>query len=342
MSHIPTNILSLSLNELTERLSVFGESAYRAKQIFDWLYAKKVSDVRSMTSLSKGLRDKLSDGLPFPVLKQEKHQASQDGTVKFLWSLHDGERIETVLIPMEDHNTLCISSQAGCKFGCGFCASGIGGWKRNLDCGEIVGQVLNAARAMAPKSITHIVFMGVGEPFDNYDNVMKAARIMNAKEGLNIAARRITLSTCGVVPGIKRLETEGLQLELSVSLHASNDKVRNQLMPVNRKYPLKELLDACRHYAKETNRQVTFEYVLIKDLTCTEDTADELKGLLRGWLCKLNLIACNPVEEFSYQPPTRTEIEKFLSMLERRGIHATFRTPRGRDIAAACGQLRVS
>lgn len=330
------------MDEISERVSSFGEPAYRARQIFDWLYVKKVSDVRSMTSLSKGLRDKVQEALPFPVLRQEQCQSSRDGTVKFLWSLHDGERIETVLIPMEDHNTLCISSQAGCKFGCGFCASGVGGWKRNLDCGEIIGQVQNAARAVAPRVISHVVFMGVGEPFDNYDQVLKAARIMNAREGLNMAARRITISTCGVVPGIQRLEKEGLQLELSVSLHASNDELRSRLMPVNRKYPLKELMAACRHYAKETNRQVTFEYILIKDLTCTERAVDELRELLHGWLCKLNLIACNPVAEFSYHPPDRATIEKFLSMLERRGIHATFRTPRGRDIAAACGQLRLS
>lgn len=342
MSQSSTDILSLSLSELTERLAACGEPAYRAKQIFDWLYIKKIADFEAMTSLSRDFRGKLAQSFSFPVLTESQRQTSQDGTAKFLWSLHDGQRVETVFIPMEDHNTLCISSQAGCKFGCGFCASGLGGWKRNLGCGEIIGQVLGAARAMAPKPITHIVFMGVGEPFDNYENVMKAVRLLNAKDGLNIAARRITISTCGVVPGIKRLETEGLQLELSVSLHASNDAVRDQLMPVNRKYPLKELMSACRHYAGETSRQVTFEYILIKDLTCNEKAADELKGLLRGWICKINLIACNPVKELPYEPPARGEIMKFLSMLEARGVHATFRTPRGRDIAAACGQLRHS
>ncbi|MBF0570200.1 MAG: 23S rRNA (adenine(2503)-C(2))-methyltransferase RlmN [Candidatus Omnitrophica bacterium] len=337
---LSTDILSCSLSELSDRLVALGEPAYRAKQVFEWIYRKGALDHETMTSLPKGLRDKLAAQAPFPILKEKKVQKSGDGTAKFLWELRDGQAIETVFIPMEDHNTLCISSQAGCKFGCGFCASGLGGWKRNLDCGEIIGQILQVRRAVHPKPVTHIVFMGVGEPFDNYDNVLKAVRLMNAKEGLEIGARRITISTCGVVPGIKKLVGEGLQIELSVSLHASSDRLRDELMPVNRKYPLKELMSACRGYAEETGRQVTFEYILIKGKTCNEKNADELKGLLRGWLCKINLIACNPVKEFACEPPVRSEIENFLRMLEVRGIHATFRTPRGRDIAAACGQLR--
>jgi len=337
----PANILDLSLDDLTARFAGWNEPAFRAKQVFEWIYHKNAVSYSAMTTLSKGLRDKVSAELPFPVLKEEARRVSTDGTTKFLWSLEDGQRIETILIPMEEHNTLCISSQSGCKFACRFCASGLGGWKRNLTCGEIVGQVLNARR-LAGKPITHVVFMGIGEPFDNYDNVMKAVRLLNAKEGFNIAARRITISTCGIIAGIKQLAGEGLQIELSVSLHASNDEVRHELMPVNRKNPLKELLAVCRSYAKATGRQVTFEYILIKDLTLTEKAAQELGRLLSGWLCKVNLIAYNPVPEFPYQAPSRNEVHDFKRMLEARGIHATFRTPKGRDIEAACGQLRNS
>jgi 23S rRNA (adenine2503-C2)-methyltransferase len=344
-----TNILDISLDELTARFSAWGEPPYRAKQVYDWIYRKNAASYAAMTSLSKGLRDKLSAELPFPVFDEEARRVSKDGTVKFLWSLADGqpaaparqrgERIESVLIPMREHNTLCISSQSGCKFACRFCASGLGGWRRNLSCGEIIGQVLNARR-LAKKPVTHIVFMGIGEPFDNYENVLRAVRVLNAKDGFNIAARRITLSTCGIVPGIKRLAGEGLQIELSVSLHASNDGLRNELMPVNRKYPLRELIAACRSYAKETNRQVTFEYILIKDVTVTRQGVLELGRLLSGWLCKLNLIVYNPVAEFPYAAPSRDAIFEFKKKLEAQGVIVTFRTPKGQDIEAACGQLR--
>jgi 23S rRNA (adenine2503-C2)-methyltransferase len=341
MSYPSASVLDLSLDELTARFDTWNEPAYRAKQVYDWVYHKNAVSCAAMTTLSKGLRDKLSADLPFPVLKEETRRVSTDGTTKFLWSLEDGQRVESVLIPMEEHQTLCISSQAGCKFACRFCASGLGGWQRNLTCGEIVGQVLQARRA-TKMPVTHIVFMGIGEPFDNYENVMKAVRILNAKAGLNIAARRITISTCGLVAGIKRLAGEGLQIELSVSLHASNDEVRNKLMPVNRKNPLKELLAVCRSYAQATGRQVTFEYILIKDLTMNQTAVQELGRLMSGWLCKVNLIAYNPVPEFPYLAPSRNEVYAFKKMLEARGVHTTFRTPKGRDIEAACGQLRNS
>ncbi len=337
---IPSDILSLTQEELSAFLATLGEKTFRSLQIFEWLYKKNALSYEAMSSLSKGLRLQLNEQLPFPVLKELQRHVSTDGTTKFLWGLSDHEMIETVFIPTEKRATLCISSQAGCKFGCQFCASGIGGWKRNLTTGEIIGQVLRVKAAMAPLTITHIVFMGVGEPFDNYENVMKAVRLLNSETGFNIAARRITLSTCGVVPGIERFAKEGLQVELSVSLHAPNDELRSRLMPVNRKYPLKELMSACRTYAKETNRQVTFEYILIKDLTATAKAAEELAGLMKGWLSKVNLIPCNPVEEFAYAPPSREEAFRFKTDLESRGIICTMRTPRGRDVSAACGQLR--
>lgn len=335
------DICSLPLVELTARLEKLGEPAYRAGQIFTWIYKKNKFSWEEMSSLPKLLRQKLSVELPFPVLIEKDVRISSDGTRKFLFELFDGQLIETVFIPTKKRATLCISSQAGCKFGCTFCASGIGGWKRNLTTGEILAQVIWAMRACRDTAdVTHIVFMGVGEPFDNYENVMTAVRLLNAPEAFQIAARRITISTCGVVPGIRRLAGEDLQIELSVSLHASNDEMRSDLMPVNRKYRLNELMNACRSYARDTNRQVTFEYILIKDLTCTLKAADELCRLLKGWLCKINLIVYNPVGEFSHQQPSKKEIESFKASLEKRGIIVTFRTARGEDIAAACGQLR--
>jgi 23S rRNA (adenine2503-C2)-methyltransferase len=335
------DVCSLTLAELTARLKVLREPAYRAAQIFDWIYKKNKFSWEEMSSLPKPLRQKLSLEIPFPVLIQKDVRVSTDGTRKFLFQLFDGQLIETVFIPTKKRATLCISSQAGCKFGCRFCASGIGGWKRNLTTGEILAQVVEAMRICADEAeITHIVFMGVGEPFDNYENVMKAVRLLNAPEAFQIAARRITISTCGVVPGIKRMALEDLQIELSVSLHASNDDVRSEIMPVNRRHRLNELMNTCRAYAKDTNRQVTFEYILIKDLTCTQKAADELCHLLKGWLCKINLIAYNPVVEFSYKAPSKDDITRFKETLEKRGIIVTFRMPRGEDIAAACGQLR--
>ncbi|NTV29985.1 MAG: 23S rRNA (adenine(2503)-C(2))-methyltransferase RlmN [Candidatus Omnitrophica bacterium] len=339
--HQSADILSLSRDEFSARLAAIGEKSYRAVQIIEWIYERQACSFEEMSSLPRSLRDRLAAEVPFPQLTERGRKVSSDGTVKFLFELADGQMIETVFIPTEKRSALCISSQAGCKFGCGFCASGLGGWKRNLSAGEIVAQVLRARRAVAPEKVTHIVFMGVGEPFDNYDNVLKAARLLNAADGGNIAARRITISTCGLVPGIKRLAEEGLQIELSVSLHAPNDRLRSQLMPVNKKYPLRELMPACRAYAKETNRQVTFEYILIKDLTCTPAAAAELAALMRGWLSKVNLIPYNPVAEFPYATPAREAVFAFRQELERWGVICTLRSPRGRDVGAACGQLRL-
>ncbi|MFH0754266.1 MAG: 23S rRNA (adenine(2503)-C(2))-methyltransferase RlmN [Candidatus Omnitrophota bacterium] len=327
--------------ELEERFKSCGEPAYRAAQVFDWIYKKLAFSWEEMTSLPKSLREKLAVEIPFPVLIEKDVCVSEDGTRKFLFALVDGQLIETVYIPTEKRATLCISSQAGCKYACRFCASGLGGFKRQLSVGEIIGQVLWAMKKCQDMGqVTHIVFMGVGEPLDNYDQVIKAVGLLNAPEGFQIAARRITISTCGLVEGIRRLSDEGLQIELSVSLHASEDGLRSQLMPVNRKYPLRELIAATRAYADKTDRQVTFEYILIKDLTCTQQAVRELEMLLKGWLCKINLIAYNPVGEFSYHPPSKEEIIRFKSALESKGIITTWRTPRGKDIAAACGQLR--
>lgn len=334
------DIRNFSLSELSEYLTSIGEKPFRSKQITEWLYHKQVEDFSSMKNLPDQLRKRLSKDFSFLTQKILKEEVAEDGTTKILFECYDKERIETVLIPTETRATVCVSTQAGCKFGCRFCASGVGGWTRNLSTAEIINQVMHMKRLAKKRPLSHIVFMGVGEPLDNYDNLIKAIRLINSKEGLNIGARRITISTCGLVPKIKQLAKEGRQIELAISLHGYNDKSRDVLMPVNKKYPVKELIAACREYNKATKRQITFEYILIKDITCTIEAANELGKLLKGLLCKMNLIPYNPVAEFDHQTPTRNEMFRFKKQLEKNGVHATIRLPRGRDVSAACGQLR--
>ena len=296
-----------------------------------------------MTNLSLDLRKRCKDKFVFQELELIKMQESTDGTKKFLFGLEDNNLIESVLIPAEGRNTACLSTQVGCKYGCRFCASGLLGFKRNLAVWEILTQLLEINRAKRGGSgkVSHVVFMGTGEPLDNYENVLKAIRIINSEEGLNIGARRITISTAGVIPGIERLANEGLQIELSVSLHSACDKTRNQLMPINRKYPLKELISACRKYALATGRQVTFEYVLIKDINCLSQDAKNLAKLLKGWLSKVNLLIYNPIEDFSFKSTDKSEALAFKQILQNEGIPVTLRKPRGQDIEGACGQLRL-
>ena len=340
MVKLRTDIRDLTLEELQAWLIAVGEKPYRAKQIFEWLYKKNAVSIDAMATLPAPLRDLLARDFILaepPVVTALK---AQDGTQKFLFQLGDDEKIETVLIPAAGRATVCVSTQAGCKFGCRFCASGIGGWKRDLDPSEILHQILHARREARGQPLTHIVFMGTGEPLDNYDNLLKAIRIINAPEGLKIAARRITVSTCGVIPKIQRLAGEGLQIELAISLHGFNDESRRVLMPVNKKYPMSELIEACREYVKKTKRQITFEYILIKDVTCTENAAEELRKLFRGLICKMNLIPYNKVAEFDHEPPDRDTVRQFQKQLKQFGVLSTVRTPRGRDVAAACGQLR--
>ena len=336
------NILNYCYLELAQEIEAIGEKSFRASQIFEWIYKKGVLSFLEMKNIPENLRRVLDEKFVIQSLNGQKTLFSLDGTKKVLFSLRDDEQIETVLIPTKKRATLCISTQAGCKFGCQFCASGLLGFKRNLECSEIVGQILLMKEMFKEAPITHIVFMGVGEPFDNYDALMKAIGLINSKEGFHIAKRRITISTCGLVPGIERFAKESLQVELAISLHASNDELRNKLMPVNKKYPLKELMVACRGYYKKTNRQITFEYLMIKDFTCNETSARELKSLLRGFDNKLNLICYNEVSEFDYKAPTKQEIYSFQKSLDAAGILSVIRTPRGTDIAAACGQLRIN
>ncbi len=334
------DIRGLSLKELGEGLQAIGEKSFRAAQVFDWIYKKHACDFETMSNLPPPLRAKLKEKflLFSPSVVAEHH--SSDGTKKFLLAMKDSEKVETVLIPAKARATVCVSTQAGCKFGCKFCASGLGGWTRNLTAAEIITEVLYAKSKSQSQPPSHIVFMGTGEPLDNYENLMQAIRLINAPQALGIAARRITVSTCGVIPQILKLADEGLQIELAISLHGYNDESRKVLMPVNKKYPMNELILACREYIKATKRQITFEYILIKDVTCSPQAVRELSVLLKGMICKMNLIPYNPVSEFDHKTPTRQEMFDFQESLERAGIHATIRTPRGRDVSAACGQLR--
>lgn len=338
------NLRNYSQAELGVILKEWQEKPYHARQIFHWLYQKDAEVFEEMTDLSSGLRERLREGFSLQSLRLIKTRTSSDRTRKFLFGLADGNSIETVVIPFEKRNTACLSTQAGCKYGCVFCASGLPGFKRNLEAWEIIAQLLEINRLIQRGGfhrITHIVFMGAGEPLDNYDNTLRAIRIINSKDGFNIGARRITVSTSGVIPGIERLANEALQIELSVSLHAPSDEIRGRLMPINKRYPLKELISACRKYAKATKRQVTFEYVLIKGINCSPEAADNLAGLLTGWEAKVNILIYNPVKELPYQAADRKEAAIFRRVLEKAGIPVTLRAPRGRDIEGACGQLRL-
>ncbi|MBF0483806.1 MAG: 23S rRNA (adenine(2503)-C(2))-methyltransferase RlmN [Candidatus Omnitrophica bacterium] len=335
------DIKNLSSEELQEFLLSNGLPKFRAEQIRTWIFQKAELNLDKMVNLPLPLRKLLDQHFIFWSLKLCSTKISKDKTIKNLFELSDGELIETVLIPADGRNTVCVSTQAGCKFGCKFCASGLKGWKRNLTAGEICEQILLIQKEAGVR-VTHVVFMGVGEPFDNYENVIKAVRAINAKDGMGIAARRITISTCGVVPGIERFAGEGLQVELAISLHASNDKLRDEFMPINKKYPLKELIKCCGQYVKKTDRQITFEYILIKDITCTENAARELGVLLRGLLCKLNLIVYNPVQEFAFKSVGKSDITQFQKWLKAEGLHSTVRASRGTDVSAACGQLRTT
>lgn len=294
-----------------------------------------------MSDLPAGLRRRLKDNFYLFGLNLAKKIKSKDGTEKFLFELSDRNYIETVVIPTEKRVTVCISTQAGCKFACAFCASGLLGFKRNLTCAEIIEQILYLKNNCPARRLTHLVFMGIGEPLDNYDNVIRAIRIINSKYSFHIGARRITISTCGIIPGIKRLSEGGLQIELSISLHATDDKTRSQIIPINKRYPLNELIKTCREYIKKTNRQLTFEYILIKGINSDLQNANNLSTILKGLNCKVNLIPANPVKERHIEPPKKKEILAFKDCLVKQGVNVTLRRPRGQDIEAACGQLRL-
>ena len=332
---------SLTREEIAAFCEEIKQPSYRAGQIWHWLYIQNVSDWAQMKNLPAALRASLAERFNLGSAAEITTDGESSGTRKILVGLADGERIEEVLIPADDRRTVCISSQAGCRFHCAFCASGQAGFRRHLAPGEMVGQVLLAWRGFGEKP-THVVVMGVGEPLDNYDAVLKAVRIINDQDGLCIGARRITISTAGVIPGIERLADEGLQIELSVSLHAPTDALRSELMPINRMYPLPQLLKACEEYFKKTKRIITFEYTLIKDVNDQPQQAKELARLLAPLPCRVNFILLSPVNEYAGAPSSASVAETFIRVLEKDGVNATLRASKGTSVHAACGQLRSS
>ena len=333
------DIKSMTLAEMTQALKAMGQPAFRAKQIYTWLH-KGVTDFEEMTNISKELRAKLDETYYITAPKVARKQRSQkDGTVKYLWELSDGNCVETVLMQYHHGNTVCISSEVGCPMGCKFCASTLGGLVRRLQPSEILDQVLFTALDSG-LPISNIVLMGIGEPLDNFDNVMRFLELVNSPEGMNIGMRHISLSTCGLVPRIDELAEKKLQLTLSVSLHSPDDESRSAIMPINRKYPVDVLLDACRRYFEKTGRRVSFEYTMIDGVSDSPEQAELLASKLRGLAAHVNMIPLNPVAESPLRPSTRQAVARFQKILEGHGIPATVRRSLGGDIDASCGQLR--
>lgn len=334
------DIKSLNNEELAEWVRENSLPAFRAKQIFSWLHKSGVSDFSEMSNVSKELRNKLSEEFYISSCEIEnKYVSAIDGTVKYLFRLSDGEFLETVIMKYKYGYTICVSSQVGCKMGCRFCASTLAGFKRNLTAGEIESQLHSAQKDLGIR-ISHIVLMGIGEPLDNFDNVLRFIENVNSEDGLNISVRNITLSTCGIVPRIKDLMKHDFQLTLTISLHAPNDEIRSKIMPVNDRWKINEVIAACREYAEFTSRRVSFEYTLIKDVNDTPECAEELSKLLKGMLCHVNLIPVNNVEERKNIRSSDKSVNKFLHILQKNGINATIRRTLGSDINASCGQLR--
>ena len=369
-----TDIKALTRDELAARFQKWAEPAYRVDQVLDWIYRRRVNDWGAMTNLPRALREKLSQHLAFTNVELIRKQGSRDTTQKFLWRLRDGSLIESVLIPANpalygdrsDRHTLCVSTQVGCAYGCRFCASGLEGWKRNLGPEEIVDQVLAVERhhraaglqlvesdgaelpvatrqhvSATARLIDNLVIMGMGEPLANYDNLLKALTILKAPWGGGIGARKITISTSGLAPQIRKLAEEPFQFRLAISLHGATDEVRNKIMPVNRKYPLKELTAACEYYERKKGKIITFEYILIAGVNDSLDQAKPLAQLAKRLHAKVNLIPYNLVEGLPWERPTEESQEAFLAALERHGVKATLRREKGHDIDAACGQLRL-
>ena len=333
------NIKDYNLEDLKEELKLLGEKPFRAEQIFKWLYVEKVKEFDEMTNLSIALREKLKENYTMCNYNILKKQESSDGTKKYLFDVLDGNAIETVLMKYHHGYTICVSSQIGCKMGCKFCASTGIPFSRNLVSGEIVEQLLAVQRDENIK-ISNVVFMGIGEPLDNYDNVINAIRIINNQKGINIGARHISVSTSGLVPKIYKLAEENIQCTLSISLHATTDEKRSKMMPVNNSYNIESLIQACKDYISKTNRRISFEYALAKENNDNLDDAKQLVKLLKGMNCHVNLIPINKIENGSFTKSSNEAIMKFRDYLNEHGIVATIRRELGSDIDAACGQLR--
>ena len=337
-----TDIRSMTLEELKEAMTTLGEKPFRAKQIYEWLHVRLVDDFDEMTNLSRALREKLRENYALWPLQALRVQTSKiDGTKKFLFALSDRQVVESVWMQYHHGDSVCISSQVGCRMGCKFCASGIGGLVRNLTVGEMLAQVY-AIQKLTGERVSNVVVMGTGEPFDNYDTLIQFLRMLTDTNGLNISQRNITVSTCGIVPKIRAFAEEDLQVTLALSLHASDNEKRKELMPIAYTYSLGEVMDACRYYFQKTGRRMTYEYSLVGGVNDTREDAKALAGLLRGQNCHVNLSPVNPVKEKGYVQPDRTAVLDFKDKLEKYGINATIRREMGRDIDGACGQLRRS
>ena len=333
------NLKSLTIKEMTELFREMGQPGFRARQVYSWLH-KGARSYEEMTNLPKNLRDTLSASYPIlPPQVVRKQESQRDGTIKYLWQLSDGNCVETVLMRYHYGNTVCISTEVGCRMGCAFCASTLGGLVRRLEPFEMLDQVL-FTQVDSGLPISHIVLMGIGEPLDNFDNVMRFLELVNSPEGMNISMRHISLSTCGLVPMIDKLAERKLQLTLSVSLHAPNDGVRDTIMPVNKAFPSELLLEACRRYYAATSRRISFEYAMIDGVNDSEEDARELIRRLKGLPAHFNLIPLNHVEESPLKPSSKAAIARFQKTLEDGGIPATVRRTLGGDIDASCGQLR--
>ncbi|WP_418718233.1 23S rRNA (adenine(2503)-C(2))-methyltransferase RlmN [Candidatus Allofournierella merdipullorum] len=332
-------ISSYTLEGLTALMKELGQPAFRAKQIFHWLHQKLVTDFSAMTDQPKALLAKLEEGYYIAAPAIVRRQQSKDGTVKYLFALADGNCIETVIMRYHYGVTACVSTQVGCRMGCRFCASTQAGRVRNLEAGEIAAQIYAAQKDIGER-ISHIVLMGIGEPLDNFDNVMDFLSIISSSDGVNIGMRNISLSTCGVVPMIDKLAEKKLQLTLSISLHAPNDEMRSKMMPVNDAYPVAQLIAACRRYQETTGRRVSFEYSMVRGVNDSPATAKELAALIRGMGAHVNLIPINPVDGSPYSATDAENVKRFQSLLTDLGVNATVRRRLGSDISAACGQLR--
>ena len=335
-----TDIKSLSPEELKVLAVSLGEKPFRGKQLYEWMHKKLAFDYEEMTSLSKAFREKLQENCRLVSLKPLEVQTSKiDGTQKYLFALDDDNVVESVLMKYKHGNSVCISSQVGCRMGCRFCASAIGGWTRNLSPSEMLDQIYKIQR-LSGERVSNVVVMGTGEPLDNYDNLLRFLHMLSDENGLNISQRNITVSTCGIVPRMYDLAQEKLQITLAISLHASTQEKRETLMPIAKKYSIGEVLDACRNYFDQTGRRLTFEYSLVGGKNDSQEDADQLAKILRGLHCHVNLIPVNPIKERDFVQSDKKVIEKFQNKLEKYQINVTIRREMGRDIDGACGQLR--
>ncbi|MBU3110720.1 23S rRNA (adenine(2503)-C(2))-methyltransferase RlmN [Clostridium lacusfryxellense] len=335
------NILDLNLLELKKWMKINGESEFRAKQVFDWIY-KDVWDFEDMNNIPKGVKEKLQSDFHIGIPKLvEEYSSKLNDTKKYLFALEDGNLIECVIMKYKHGNSICISTQVGCRMGCKFCASTIGGMIRNLSPGEMLAQIMKSQHLIGER-ISNVVLMGSGEPFDNFDNVMKFLEIVTSGNGLNIGQRHITISTCGIVPKIKEFADINLQITLAISLHAATDEIRMKSMPIANKYSIAEIIDVSKYYINKTNRRLTFEYALVKDLNDSRLDAENLSNLLSGMLCHVNLIPINEIKENELKTSSKDNVAEFKKVLENNNVQVTIRREMGLDINAACGQLRRS